>query len=186
MTLLELIQRAVSIAVQGMDSPVVRAAVEAAVEPLVPVVFAQAGDELAKTARLRTLLRRTKQLTFTNGVVQLPDDVLSVYADSAVLYDEDDTSKRYSLVSWEDMIRGELDSRLGHFAVEGEELMHVVEPGVAFNPLAGPNVVLRLTIPCSPEVPANITDPVDIPAEIIDWIVEKLAVALKPIALKAR
>lgn len=186
MILLELIQRSVAMAVQGMDSPVVRAAVETAVEPLVPVVFAQAGDELAKTERFRVLLRRTKQLAVVDGSVQLPDDVLSVYLDDAALIDPADTTKRYSLLPWHELVREQLDARLGHFAVEGEGTIHIVEPDTPYDPNAGPTTALALTIPCSPEVPASITDEVDVPAEIIDWLIMKLALALKPAALKAR
>ena len=186
MTLRELIQRAVSIAVQGMDSPVIRAAVEVAAEPLVPVILARAGDELASTARMRSLLRRTKLLNFAAGTVQLPDDVLSAHMDDAVLIDPASPANRYSLVSWEELTREQLDFRLGYFAMEGEAILHVVEPDTAFDPTGGPTISLELTIPCSPEVPANIDDEVVVPAEIIDWLVEKLAMALKPVAIKAR
>jgi hypothetical protein len=181
MTKRELIQRAVSIAIQGLPGPIDRAAVEIAAEPLLPIVFGEVGRELARNERTRSLLRREKALNVVDGAVALSGDVLTEHIDDATLYDPTDTSKRYSLTTWESLTRDPLDPRLGHFAVRGEDTLRVVEPNEPFDLAGGADIALRLNIPCSPEVPAAINDPVAVPEEVIDALLAKLVVALKPV-----
>lgn len=178
MTLKELIQRAVEIAIGSR--PVDRTAIELAAEPLLPVVFGEVGDELAASPMTRHLLRRTKTVNLVNGTVALSSDVLTAYACEATLFDPDDTTKVYSRTDWSDLLSGQLDSRLGHWLVDEDDLK-VVEPGSQYNPASGATLDLRLIIPCSPVVPAAITDQVDVPPEVIDLLIKRLAQALVPI-----
>jgi len=180
MTLRELIQRALDIASQGLG-PLDRAALETAVEPILPIVFGEVGDFYASREHTRSLLRRTKDLVVANGVVQLSDDVLTRYICDAVLYDPTDTTKRYSLVPWESLVRESLDDRLGYFAVEGEATLHVVEPYEEFDPTVGPDVALKLSVPCALEIPALDTN-IDMPAEVTDELLRRLVNALRPVS----
>lgn len=184
MILRELIQRALDIAMQGMNSPALRTTAELAVEPLLPVVFGQLSTELASKPSTRHLLRRTKSVTVTDGVGPLTDDVLTEYARESVLYDPTDIPKVYVLTDWDVLVRGDLDSRLGHFVIDGQSLT-VVEPGSEYDAAASPDIDLKLTIPCSLEVPALAAD-IGEPAEVTDMLIARLAAALKPVMVKTR
>src|SRR5687767_6244887 len=176
MTLRELIQRAIDMAQPGVD-PLARAVIELTVEPLLPVVFGKVGEELASLASTRHLLRRTKTVAVANGTVALTDDVLTVYACEASLFDHDDPNQLYSRTDWPDLLSGQLDSRLGHFLIDGQTL-RVVAPNSQFDPDNGPSGDFRLFIPCSPEIP-TIDAQVDVPAEVTDLLIERLAGALR-------
>ena len=182
MILRELIQRAVDIATTGMDSPVLRTTAEFAVEPLLLVVFGQLSTELASHPNTRHLLRRTKSVTITDGTGPLSDDVLTEYAKESVLYDPDDIPKVYVLTSWDVLVRGDLDTRLGHFVIDGQALT-VVEPGSEYDSTAGPDIALKLTIPCALTVPAIDAD-IGEPAELTDMLIARLAAALTPVVAK--
>jgi hypothetical protein len=178
MTLRELIQRAVDIAVQGVPTTVDRSTVETTAEPLLPIVFGDVGHELAQSPRTRHILRRTKTVNVVDGNSAIPDDVLTEYACEAILYDPTDPLKGYSLTPREALIGGQLDDRLGHFLIENGVLT-VVEPDTQFDPNSGPDISLRLIIPCAPEIPA-LDDDIAVPAEITDLLLSRLSQALKP------
>lgn len=186
MTLNELIQRALDIASKGLDTSVTRLAMEVAVEPLLPVVFAQVSANVARDEKQRTQLRRTKSLAFVDGLVTIPDDVLTEYMVDASLVDPTDRTKRYSRAPWRQLVTDELDLRLGHFAVEGETNMRLVEPGTVYDPTTGPTITLNLTVPCSVVVPAAATDQVVAMNEILDDLTVALANALRPAMTNAR
>lgn len=182
MILRELIQRSLDIAAQGMDSPVLRSTAEVAAEPLLPVVFGQLSVELAGRSATRHLLRRSKNIVVTDGVGPLTDDVLTEYARESALFDPDDLTKTYSLVNWDVLLRGELDSRLGHYLIDGQSLT-VVEPGDEYISTGGPDIDLKLVIPCSLAVPAIGAD-IGEPAEVTDMLIARLAAALRPVIAK--
>lgn len=179
MILRELIQRSLDIASQGMGTPVLATTAEIAVEPLLPVVFGQLSVELASRSTTRHLLRRTKDLTVADGVEVLTDDVLTEYVRESVLYDPADTAKVYVLTSWDVLVRGDLDSRLGHFVIDGQSLT-VVEPGAEYDTTTGPDIALKLVIPCSLVVPTIDAD-IGEPAEVTDMLIARLAAALRPV-----
>lgn len=183
MTLKELIQRAIDTVVQGMDSPALRASVEAAVEAVLPVVFGRLSDELQASPDTRHLLRRTKDLPFVDGRITLTDDVLTAYLRESVLFDPDDTAKLYSLVEWHDLVRGVLDERLGHYALERGSILAVVEPGSSFAFTSGDTVNLKLTTPCALDIPA-LNSNIDGPTELLDLLQERLVQALRPVTAK--
>lgn len=176
MTLKELIQRAVEIANQGLTEA---AATEAAAEAHLPAVFHAVGVKAAANERLRTTLRRTKSLVFVSGAVSLPSDVLTAYITEGNLLDPIDKTKLYSLAPWDQLTTGTLDQRLGHFAIEGESTMHVVEPGNVYDPALGPDLSLLLTVPCIPAIPALITGSIAVIDEVADDLTSTLAVALR-------
>ncbi len=183
MTLKELIQRAVDIASKGQDTAPTRLAMEAAAEPLLPTTFQKVGEMLAARDNTRHLLRRTKQLSVVDGAVALDPDVLTSCIHSASLRDPADRTKNYSLAPWNQLSTGELDPRLGHFALEGDTdaatVLHVVEPGDEFDPDGGETIDLLLNIPCIPVIPANIDDDIAAAPEVLTHIIIELAAALR-------
>lgn len=180
MTVKELIQRAVSIARQGLPTPLPIDAMEAAAEPLLPIVFAEVGERAARDERLRRTLFRAKAFAFNGGPETLPSDVLTGYLDMSVLFDPDDPTKIYSWVPWNQFISTQLDTRLGYYTLEGESLrFHLVEPGIAFDPTTGPIITVTLYTPCSPEIPATITEHIAVTGEVLDDLLAALSVALK-------
>jgi hypothetical protein len=176
MMLKELIQRAIDIAQPGID-PLVRAVVELTAEPLLPVVFGEVGDELASHPSTRHLLRRIKTVNVVNGSVALSDDVLTAYACESLLFDPDALDEIYSLTNWQDFLSGQLDSRLGHFLIN-EGTLFVVDPGSQYVHSAGPTKDYRLVTPCSLVVP-GIAVEVDVPEEVTDLIIKRLAQSLR-------
>lgn len=177
MTLKEFIQRAIEMASQNAVDPVNRTAMEVAAEPLLTTVFGEVGDELAASPTAHHLLRRVKSLNVVDGAVTLPDDVLTEYACESSLYDPADVTKRYSLISWSDLIYNVLDQRLGHFAISGDQLV-VVEPDSSYDPDTGPTLTVRFAIPCTPVVPVNITDDIEVSAEVLDRLLNRMAARL--------
>lgn len=181
MTLQELIDRALSVASAGLDPSVAQSLTnEIVAEDVLDIVFSEVGVQAARTERLRHTLRRTKVLAVVNGTVALSGDTLTAYIADSVLTDPDDTTKRYSYLAWESFVRDSLDSRLGHYSVQ-ESVLAVVEPGAAYDPTTGPTLSLHLSLPCVPEVPALATDTVAVSEEVADLLVERLAMALKPV-----
>lgn len=179
MTLAELIDRALTIASAGRDpstSPHLNA--EMVAEDLLLQVFAEVGERAAADERQRHLLRRTKTVNVANGAVTLPDDTLSTYITDAFLLDPDDRTKVYTYLPWDALNREPLDSRLGHFTIEGESVLRVVEPGAEYDG-TGPTQAYQLTIPCVPEVPTAPTDAIAVSAEVADMLVAALARQLR-------
>lgn len=175
----ELLQRAIDIANLGLPEDTAFTTAEQAIEPVVRSIFRSVGVAAARTARLRTTLRKTKPLAVVNGVVALSSDVLTPYIDESSLIDAANKTKLYGLCEWHAMTNDELDSRLGHYALEGEATLHVVEPGTVYSPTAGPTVALLLTTPCAPAVPVLIGDPVVATEEVLDLLLAALAEGLK-------
>lgn len=187
MTLQELIDRAIMGASAGIEpslSPTLNA--DAIAEDLLPLVFGRVGDRAAEDERLRHTLRRVKTLNVATGLVTLSSDTLSAYIWDSVLIDPADTSKRYSYLPWESMVRDSLDPRIGHYSIEGESRLRVVEPGDTYDPTTGPTIALRLAIPCAPEIPAAPGDDIAVTDEVVDMLLEELITALRPILREAK
>jgi hypothetical protein len=142
-------------------------------ELLLPQVFAEVATKAAADERLRHTLRRTKTVNVANGSVVLPTDTLSAYITDAVLLDPNDRTKVYTYLPWDALVREPLDPRLGHFTVEGESVLRVVEPGVEFDG-SGPTQAYQLTVPCVPEVPTAPENQVAVSAEVSDLLVATL------------
>lgn len=178
MILRELIERSLDSAVAGQDTTATRLAAEAAVEPLLPVVFSATGEHCAGIERLRSLLRRTKLLAFVNGAVTLDGDVLTAYITEGSLLDPLDKTKRYAYAPWEAFTK-DSDQRLGYFSIEVGTTLHVVEPATNYDPAAGPTVSLLLTTPCTPSIPATVEDALTAPFEVLDDLQVHLTDALR-------
>lgn len=179
MILRELIQRAVDIASSRQDTSVTRLSLETAAEPMLPLVFSSVAVRLARAERTRTMLRRTKSLSVANGSATLTSDVLTSYISDANLRDATDKTKQYSLTQWDQLVTDQLDPRLGHFAVEGEATLRVVEPNTAYSPTSGPTITLLLTVPCVPAIPA-IGAAVVATDEVVEELISELAAQLTP------
>lgn len=178
MILSELIQRAVDIASKSVDTAVTRLALETAAEPLLGIVFHEVSVDKARNEYKRSLLTRTKTLAVVNGSVAIPTDVLTEYMWDSHLIDTTAPTKRYSLTPWHQFITAALDRRLGHYSVEGESTLHVIEPATSYSPTSGPTETLLLSVPCVVVVPAATTDAIVARDEILDDLVRGLASAL--------
>lgn len=174
MILQELIDRAISIATAA--NPTLEPT--AVAEDLLLQVFAEVGAQAARDERLRHTLRRTKTVNVVNGSVVLPGDTLSAYIGDSVLIDPADRTKRYTYLPWDALLSEPLDARLGHYSIEGESVMWVVEPGDEYMG-DGPTAALNLTIPCVPEVPASAGATIAVSEEVADLLVAALVRALE-------
>jgi hypothetical protein len=178
-TLQQLIDQAVSLASRN-DSLSSAISAEMVTEDMLEIVFGDLATDMARSPATRSLLRRTKTLTFVGGEVAVPDDVLTEHMADSNLLDPDDPTKLYSFTSsWERFIQNS-EQRLGYYSVEGESTLHVTEPGTAYDPAGGPDIELLLTVPCAPAVPAAATDPIAIREELIGDLIARLARALLP------
>jgi len=150
-------------------------------EDFVMSIFAQVGAECAKDERQRSLLRKSKTVTFVNGSATLTDDVLTEYKEDSTLYDAADLTKEYSLVrEWADFIQPRAGYMLwlGTYSMN-EVTLSIVEPNANYDPMAGISANRTLVIPCVPSIPALATDPVVVVPELQNNLIEALAVALR-------
>jgi len=146
-------------------------------ESLLPTVFQKVGELAASNERKRSLLKRTKTLTLSNGTATLSDDVLTAYLEDSTLYDPADTTKTYGWVrNWIDFIAPGLAnqpfSNYGYYSVSGGVTFAQREPGELFDPSAGFSGSMTLNIPCLPVKPATQTTALDVPDEVLNDIYE--------------
>lgn len=178
MTLQEIVDLAVEQARAELD-PNIPFDVEMTAESLLPTVFHQVGREVARDENTRSILKRVKTVSFTDGEGALDDDALTEYKWDSTLYDSDDPTKEYALIpEWHDFVRGN-DIRLGYYCIKAGTTIAVIEPNEIHNPASGITGERELVIPCAPEIPASATDEVDVPEEVAGRIVETLALALR-------
>lgn len=177
-TLQELIDVSTEQARVGLD-PSLSFDAEMTAESLLPTVFRQVGREAARDENTRSILKRAKTVSFTNGTATLDDDVLTEYKTDSTLYDPDDLTKEYALVSeWHDFVRSN-DDRLGYYCIKAGTTIAVIEPGDAYDPTSGISDSRQLVIPCTPLIPATANGVIDVPEEVADSLIEKLGLALR-------
>jgi hypothetical protein len=178
-TLQQLVDQAVSLASRN-DALAPTLSSEMVTEDMLTTVFDDVSTAMARNPATRSLLRRTKALTFADGEVAVPADVLTEYMGDSSLLDADDATKYYSFIpSWERFMRDNTQ-RMGRYAIEGESALHVVEPFAVYDPADGPDTELLLTVPCSIVKPALATDVIAIRAELEGELIGRLARALMP------
>ena len=146
-------------------------------ESLWPSISQKVGELAAGSERKRSLLKRTKTLTVTNGTATLDDDVLTAYLEDSTLYDPADLTKTYGWIrNWNDFINPGLSSQpfanYGRYSVSGGVTFGQVEPGAVFDPSSGFTGSMTLNIPCVPVKPATQTTALDVPDEILNDIYE--------------
>lgn len=152
---------------------------DAIAESLVPQVFQEVGQACASDPRKRSLLRRTKTVSFTNGAGTLTSDVLTQCADDSYLYDPSDPTIIYSHVrEFADFV-GYLDTRLNYYNIESGVTIRVIEDGDEYDSLAGATKSLSYSTPCVPAIPTSATANVDVADEIASDLVSALAEAIK-------
>jgi len=144
-------------------------------ETLIPIIFQQAGEEVAKDERKRSILKRAKTVTMVNGVATLSDDVLTAYLEDSSFIDPADLTKTYSWVrNWGDFIDPSLASapydNYGYYSMSGGVTLGQREAGALYDPSSGFTGSMTLNIPCVPVIPTNATDVVDVPDEILSDI----------------
>lgn len=185
MNLKELIERGVEIANAGLD-PVKSAAVDAEslAEPLISSVFNALAVSCASDERHRLLTRQTKTITFTNGVGAVSADALTACLDDSVLTDPADPAVEYGYIpQWNDFIQ-RFDLRIGAYTVN-QSVITVVEPNVAYDPSGGLSADRALLIPCVWAIPLDLTTDINIRAELLDDLCNRLGLALRGELLKA-
>ncbi len=146
-------------------------------ESLWPSISQKVGELAAGSERKRSLLRRTKTLTVSNGEATISDDVLTAYLEDSTLYDPADLTKTYAWVrNWNDFINPSLAHQpyvnYGYYSVSGGVTFAQREPGELYDPSAGFTGNMTLNIPCVPVKPATQTTAVDVPDEILNDIYE--------------
>jgi hypothetical protein len=180
-TLQQLIDESILQAKRGLDPNVSIDPLVA--ESLLPTVFQQVGIDCAKDERKRSLLRREKTITFSNGTGTVSSDVLTQYKTGSLLYDPDDLDIEYSLCrEWLDFIRS-TDNRDGRYSFNGDTI-GILEPGEVYDPTSGTSADRMLVIPCAPEIPASAATAIDIVDEIASDLIAGLAESLKGAIVK--
>lgn len=178
LSLQQLIDQSVSIAGRGVEpslSPVLAA--EMVAEDLVSTVFQQVGQAVAADPARRSLLRRTKTVTFASGVGTVTGDVLTQYLCESMLYDSTALTAVYSWIpQWEEFMRMS-DRRDGYYCVN-ESTIAVIQPGAVYAVASGLSGDLSLVTPCAIEMPASASATVVVRDELIDDLVMGLADAL--------
>lgn len=182
-TLQELIDKAIFQVKRGLDPSLVLTNLEPIANSLLSQVFQQVGVDCARDERRRSLLRRAKAITFTNGVGAVTSDVLTQYKEDSLLYDPSDLTAEYSLCrEWFDFVRSD-DQLLGRYSFNGSQI-GIIEAGSTYSPTTGTSASRTLIIPCSPDIPTLATDPVVVAPEIESDLVSALAESLKGAIVK--
>lgn len=178
-TLQQLIDQALSIANRGVDQSVAPAlSAEMVAEDLLSTVFQQVGQTVAKDPARRSLLRRTIDVSFTNGSATLSETALTEYLSESMLYDSADLTKQYSWVSqFENFIR-KSDRRIGFYNVN-ESGINLIEPAAVYAVSTGLTGTRKLVIPCTPAVPTAPASPIIVRDELLDDFVMGLADELR-------
>lgn len=178
-TLQQLVDQAVSLASRN-DALAPALSSEMVTEDMLDIVFGELATAMARNPATRSLLRRTKTLTFADGMVAVPADVLTEHMGDSSLLHTTEPTKLYSFVpSWERFVHDNTP-RIGRYSVEGESTLHVVEPNTVYDPGGGPDVELLLTVPCEVVKPTLATDVIAIRAELEGELIARLARALVP------
>lgn len=157
------------------DSPVVDQSMTA--ETLLPHVWQYVCRQSLKDDKRQHLLRKVINLTFTNGVAPIPDEVFTEGLPMAMLSDPLDPEFG-PLMSWIPYyfdFQRPLRTMLGYYTIDDSGNLLIRRPGEAWSPGVGYSGAINLTIPCIPPM----TDPVDVPEEIVDDVVAGIAGALR-------
>lgn len=177
-SLQQLIDQAIFQAKRGLDPTLVLTNLDPIANSLLSQVFQQVGIECAKDERKRSLLRREKTITVSNGTATVTSDVLTQYKEDSLLYDPDDTTAEYSLCrEWFDFVRSD-DSLLGRYSFNGTTI-GILEPGELYDPTSGTSDTRTLVIPCVPEIPTLSTDTILVVEEVASDLIAGLAEALR-------
>lgn len=177
-SLQQLIDQAIFQAKRGLDPTLVLTNLDPIANSLLSQVFQQVGIECAKDERKRSLLRREKTITVSNGTATVTSDVLTQYKEDSLLYNPDDTTAEYSLCrEWFDFVRSD-DSLLGRYSFNGTTI-GILEPGELYDPTSGTSDTRTLVIPCVPEIPTLSTDTILVVEEVASDLIAGLAEALR-------
>ena len=177
MRYLDLLNSSINNALRGMpaeQSPALDAVGIA--DTLFPIVSQSVSEAAAADPAKRSLLRRTKTITLTNGEATLTPDVLTKFFTDAVLYGSN-LSIRYTYRDYPDFQRRG-DKRIGIFTRNGATLM-VIDPGQSFTQPLIASGQRTLVVPCSVVKPASATDDIDATDEVISDLDEALSEALR-------
>lgn len=153
-------------------------------ESLVPSVFQQVGEDAAGDERKRSLLRRNKTVSVSNGSATLDDDVLTAYLEDSTYFDSDDLTKMYSWVrNFSDFIDSSLAdppfSNYGYFTARNGAVLNQREAGELYDPTLGFTGSMTLNIPCVPTRPATASTALDVPDEVLNDLLDVMSAALK-------
>lgn len=185
MTYLEVIYRTVAQAQRGSQmAQFANIDTQSICEAMMPSIFQQAGEAAAGNERKRSLLKRDKTITVTNGAATIPDDALTAYLEDSTFYDPSDLSKTYSWIrNWNDFINPSLANQpfvnYGYYSVSGGVTLGQREPGEVWSPSSGFTGSMTLNIPCVPVIPATATTTLAVVDEVLNDIIDIGAAALR-------
>lgn len=164
-TFQEIVDRATDIAAGSIDGPLQDAGMMA--QSLLPDALQDTARKSALDPYLRTLFRRTLSISVVNGTGNFPDEALTAYACTATVVDQDGNNASYSHYN---TFLGAPDPRLAHWAIkQGTELTYLPVGGGTYNG------DLEVTIPCVPIIPADPDDPIVMPDEVVNDVIDVLA-----------
>lgn len=174
----ELIDRAVDQASVGLDpnlSPLIDLGMLA--ENLAPDVLQSVAEDAAKDRNKRADLRSSQNISFTNGVGTIPNNLLLDYMADAVLFDTSDFSKRYAFrPEWYSFVNS--NGKLGRFTNIGTSI-YVVEPSVVYAAGSGITATRQLTAPTVPAIPTLATAVVVIPEFMTSNVIRELGIRIR-------
>jgi hypothetical protein len=184
MTYENLLRSALSNATRGMTPDQVALIVDglSVADTLFPIVSQAVSETAALNEYKRSLLRRSKSLTFAAGAATLTDDVLTHYIPDATLIDPATLSKKYAWRDYPDFIRRG-DKRLGVFTVQGSTIL-LIEPNANFTVPLTATGARTLTVPCTVVKPATAATVIDCPDEVLSDLDEALGNALRGAIIK--
>jgi len=171
MTLQELTFQVVDWAANALNLPVQDA--EAVVEDMLPSAMQTVALKAASDPRTEQLLRRNFTVALVNGTGPADDNVLTSCWPGATVYisGEPTVGPLMSYVpNWNDFI-GPLDSRLGYWTFQNDNVIYWINPNETFDITSGRTGDITMNIACVPAIPATETDDLDMPGELLSNLV---------------
>jgi len=157
-------------------------------EVLVPEVWQAVVMSYAADPQKASLLSRDHTITLTNGVGDLPEEVLTLCKFNSTAYDPDDdvVGPTVSLVrTWNDFTSpSSLDRLTTRYTLKDQQIFWV-EQGESYSSTDGKDGDVVLNIPSVPEIPATEDTEIDAASEFLSDAITSLAQRLRGVMEKA-
>lgn len=156
---------------------------QSVIEAMMPSVLQDVALKFARDEEGRSLLRETHTITLTLGVGTVPASVLTQCKWGASISDPLDTTvaQLQSLVAyWQDFVqlRTGLEADIPWWTIRGNDEFYYLAAGEDYDPTAGYDGDIELTIATVPSIPAAATDqttwPPEFESDVIDYGAEML------------
>lgn len=184
MTYTELITRIIFEAQRGGEkAELANLNTQSVAESIIPTALQDVALKFARTDEGRSLLRQTHTITLANGVGTIPATALTQCKWGALVSDPDDVTvaQAQSLVpEWQDFVqeRAGVMAEPVWWTIKGNSDFHYLESGETYDPAAGKDGDIELTIATVPEVPtdpdAELTWPDEVQMDVVDYTAELL------------